>query len=762
MADNDMNEVFSETMVDSTVITVPIDDTLSNSGEAADAKAVGDALALKADVSSVVSITVNGEGADNQGHILIDGTDIPMSSTDNTTLKAKIEAVDGKTGADLSVSSSDSRTVAEAIAEAAASSGDIYATNVMMAEGSETSISAKIANMDTVANQHSTDISALKAKTANEFVMSSTDSTTIKQAIEARVASVNGQEPDETGNVQVVHALTADNLSSSHSQAKVGTFSRRTSGGGAPISSGKAFLNRLLGTRTHVGYSAPTLTHSASLAPREEGDEYLQYTINEATFVTAVSGATTTKTFTYTTEWSETLETYGITATNAISGDQITVVYTAEVRGTIYQSNPEFFVSTGWNLFNSEAGFAYGLKYDELARFRIKGNYTAVKFSATQTGDKTTISPVDGLFTIPSNGFIWVEGGDATTTEVYMTWADWVEAADGPSTFQAYTESVIDMSMLFDSVTYPSCPFPYGLLQTGNVRDEVNFNTGAVISRVERLAYSVENLETAETSGRTYEYDTNYIYLERAAEIEYDLDDYGIDGEYAVDDHGLEMYPFTVQAIYSEMTYGNSLRNKLEVDVLTISQQTLNATQTAQVQNNIGVAPMIGIVEPGLWATNNISKGQYVVWKGALYTADAAITANTLLASSGTGKNLTACSSGGLNALNSNVGYVEDNNAIAVYDSRITITKKIYRKYTNGKREVYLAGTLAKQMASSAATIASLTDTQLSEGAFVAKVGGDAYLGFLTNNSGTYYINVVHSNTFSSGIAVALYIVFFV
>ena len=69
-----LNEEFELVFDDADVITVPIDTTLSNPGEAADAKAVGDALALKADASSVVAITVNGEGPDLQGAILVDGT----------------------------------------------------------------------------------------------------------------------------------------------------------------------------------------------------------------------------------------------------------------------------------------------------------------------------------------------------------------------------------------------------------------------------------------------------------------------------------------------------------------------------------------------------------------------------------------------------------------------------------------------------------------------------------------------------------------
>ena len=86
MSEN-LNEQVNVTVDDATVVTVPIDETLSNSGEAADAKAVGDALALKADASSVVAITVNGQTADNQGHIIVDASEIDMSASDTAMVK---------------------------------------------------------------------------------------------------------------------------------------------------------------------------------------------------------------------------------------------------------------------------------------------------------------------------------------------------------------------------------------------------------------------------------------------------------------------------------------------------------------------------------------------------------------------------------------------------------------------------------------------------------------------------------------------------
>ena len=89
MSEN-LNEAFEETMYDATVITVPIDTTLTQSGEAADAAAVGAALALKADASQVVTISVNGESPDQQGEILLDASEIPISDASEADSVAEV------------------------------------------------------------------------------------------------------------------------------------------------------------------------------------------------------------------------------------------------------------------------------------------------------------------------------------------------------------------------------------------------------------------------------------------------------------------------------------------------------------------------------------------------------------------------------------------------------------------------------------------------------------------------------------------------
>ena len=91
----DLNEQIEDEVDEATVITVPIDDTLSNSGEAADAKAVGDALELKADKSELATaITIDGQTADDQGVILLYGTHIPISGDEEAnTVKQEIDAI---------------------------------------------------------------------------------------------------------------------------------------------------------------------------------------------------------------------------------------------------------------------------------------------------------------------------------------------------------------------------------------------------------------------------------------------------------------------------------------------------------------------------------------------------------------------------------------------------------------------------------------------------------------------------------------------
>ena len=113
----------------------------------------------------------------------------------------------------------------------------------------------------------------------------------------------------------------------------------------------------------------------------------------------------------------------------------------------------------------------------------------------------------------------------------------------------------------------------------------------------------------------------------------------------------------------------------------------------------------VGIVENTNTATHNISSGQYVIWKGDLYTASSAISSGATLSSA----NLTAVSSGGLNSLSDHIAQnlAMYNNANAVIKDgttvQVTATESMdsynniqFVFYYNGRqeiKEIFVGGT---------------------------------------------------------------------
>lgn len=385
------------------------------------------------------------------------------------------------------------------------------------------------------------------------------------------VKTVNGNEADENGNIQVNVVPFAQNLESETSQRNYGTFTQRMAGGDASIDDGDAWLMDIKGTSQHEGYVAEVLEMTVTAIERAEP---ITATLDRAAFISAFPSSGTL-TLAYSSGWTADPSLYGITVTgDPVDGDVITVLYVAEERGEIIVCNPTSLVATGWNLYNNTLGYAFAVKYTE--GYRIEGTYTAVKWSATVDGEQTALTVTDGNFDIPADGYIWVEGGNAEDTVVYATWIDWTE---GCPDYAGYSESVVDLSSVMAS------KFPNGLLVAGSAADEIDLNLGQAISRVERLAYSEVNRATAAASGREYEFDEDYIYLARANPI---ISSITIDGSFTSSDHGIEYFTGADVPVVAELLYGNNLKNKLERNVLTVSPQDLSASQKSQVRANIG------------------------------------------------------------------------------------------------------------------------------------------------------------------------------
>ena len=538
MSEINPNEEVTVVVEDATVITTPIDDTLTISGDAADAKAVGDALALKADLSAVNTIKVNDASADNQGQILLYGTDIPMSDEDETTLKEAIEAEQDKTGEDITLTD---------------------------AEESITITSA---------------ITALQGKTGADIPISSAlGAPSVSSAIAAAgtVKSVNSTSPDSNGNVTLNKVPIADNLDSSIRQTSSGDYIVRTSGGASSLSDGPASLLRVSGNTVRTGYTPESLDFVVN------SDSCDASITNMATFRTAMENSGTL-TLSYTTDWSANPATYGITVVGTPEdGDSIVAVWVKEVRGTITNAEPTGFSVTGWNLYNQTAGYARVVKYSEDYGYAISGAYTSLAFSATESGEQTTITPgTGGLFVVPSDGYVWVTGGDSTTA-IWATWSDWTTGYQGD--FQAYSKTTISLSAVMTAC------FENGLCGIDGVRDYIDIAGGYAYQWIDVLEYSAENLAVAEGSGRPYLYDEDYIYLAKAsATVTALTSTLAISGSYTVNGHGLEMFEGTTIEVGGMTSYGMDLKNRLERDVATLSQQTLSNSQKKQVRTNIGAA----------------------------------------------------------------------------------------------------------------------------------------------------------------------------
>ena len=542
MSEINLNDVVEETVEDALVMTVPIDDTLTVSGEAADAKAVGDALALKADLSAVKNIAVNEQAADNQGQILLTGEDVPMSGTDETTLKAAIDAAGGRTGADIPLNDDlEAPTIAEAFAESAGRNADA----IPMSAEDETTVAARIL--------------ALEEHTAGV------------------VKTVNGIGPDENGNAAVNKVPLADNLDSSVKQQASGEFIIRASGGSASISDGPADLLRVMGNSVQEGFVPEVLEISTE-------SESCEATVTDPATFRSAMGTSGTLVLTYTSSWSANPATYGITVTGTPgSGDTITVVWEMEQRGTITNATPAAFCATGWNLYNQADGYARVVRYSEEYGYAISGAYTKIEFSTTETGARTNVTPSGGsiLFSVPGDGYVWVTGGNATTA-IWATWSDWVTGYKGE--FETYTQQTIDLSDVL-----ASC-FPDGMCSVGNIRDYMDLAGKNAYRWIDVMEYSAENLAAAEASGRPYLYDVESIYLARAsAEVTPLTGALAVSASYTASEHGEEFFEGTLAPAGGLTRYGMDLRNKLERDVVTLSQQDLTAAQRAQVRENLDV-----------------------------------------------------------------------------------------------------------------------------------------------------------------------------
>lgn len=331
MADENLNTGVVMSVAAAEVVTVPIDDTLSISGQAADAKAVGDALELKADRSELQNtVSVNGQTPDAQGLILINGGDIPVSSEAGApTIDTALAALDGKTAADILMGDGSTQTIADAME----SGVDRTADQIRISESDSRTVANAIASDEQRLDGLQENVAQLSNRTGADIKADGNTDDTIAQRMAAMdaaaVKTVNQVQPDAMGNVRITEVEFADNLKSDGAQLSEGEWIARTTGGAIAVDSGSAWLQRILGNRVHDDYVAESLTMTVFPMPRTV-PAAITATLDEEDFE-AAAGEAGTYVFSYTTEWSADPSAYGISVVGVpISGDKITVVWDGE------------------------------------------------------------------------------------------------------------------------------------------------------------------------------------------------------------------------------------------------------------------------------------------------------------------------------------------------------------------------------------------------------------------------------------------------
>ena len=610
MAD-DLNTRIRMTVRSSNLLQRAVDTTLSIEGQAADAAAVGAALAQKADVSQVTGISVNGQAADQQGKILIDGSDIPVSGEDATTLDEAIGDLQGRTAEDIPMSDeSGAMSVAEAINTGVARNADA----IPLEAGSETMVKDAIDALDT-------DVEAIKAWTADDIPMDSTQGAesvkgvvegleddveelqgqtaadiplnaepgaesvgaAVEDLQEGRVKTVNGQAADAEGEITLETVPFAEDLKTEDSVLSDMAFIVRTAGGQASIKTGDATLRKLTGQMVKTGYVPEELDISVQAEDRGEGEDPITADIDRDTWVAQAEESGTTV-FVYSNgAWKLSGETvdlaeYGITVNGtAIAGDQITVKYVMEERGTVAQADPDALTATGWNLYNNDLGYARVAAYG--GKYKVGGSYATIRFAKTPGGTSSAIvTDANGLFDITEDGYVLLTGGNGTDTYILCCWTDWEGGYSGD--FEAYRESTVELAAIMASL-------PYGLCRAGDVFDEIDFTSKVITQRIGRVAYTEEARAEAAASGKAWEFDEDWIWIELD---EPQTSSFSLTNTYHASEHGIEFFTGTLAPVGTEIAYGASLKDKVRRDMVTLSQQTLTDGQKNQVRENIAAA----------------------------------------------------------------------------------------------------------------------------------------------------------------------------
>lgn len=362
-----------------------------------------------------------------------------------------------------------------------------------------------------------------------------------------------------------------------------------------------------------------------------------------------------------------TLSDYGIETTGtAVDGDKITityvsgtpnsiinVVYTAPVQGTIQVAKPTSFVSTGYNQFNKNstdfyladasiengeivssignyvcfckayAGSPQGYMAHSAGGYIIDGGWCAtlpqIGSILNQTQQEEDLKGTNFYsITFENTGYFVVAVSNISDLCIHIRWDGEEDEVD-----EEYVEpSIIELPMVGtigdDETLIPLPLSTYGMPAVGDVADTLNLDESIYIQRIGVYENTTQNMDEVRGMSVPYDFDTNYIYYVLESPISYKIpsiiDDKEVTSKYVVNDLGTEEFTGTIVPVGAWNIYGENLRNKLKVNVLTISEQNpaLNDHQLKQICKNLKLLDIIYPIGSIYMSVNNTNPGNFL------------------------------------------------------------------------------------------------------------------------------------------------------
>lgn len=347
----------------------------------------------------------------------------------------------------------------------------------------------------------------------------------------------------------------ANNLYSPTNPTDTDSFIFRTTAGSTSIENGVAKILSVKGNTVLNNYVDSVLTMTTSFS-----EEEASASIDKDVWETVVY-VTSTYDYSYSNNnWhyngiNVTLEDYGITFSGTpTDGDTIRVEYTQPVIGTLTTATPGALHATGFNQYDSVAGYAH-VKGGNL--YRVAGaSTTAGAFATTPEGAQTTITLEDGRFTPAEDGYFFPSSPTAETL-VALVWSGSMD--DEP--YSAYEVSTVVLPVVDkNNTTLPIAS--YGMPSVRDVYDELDFENKQYVQRIGYYAYSAANLATVRALKIPYVYDNESIFYVLTSPITFTLAD-DVSSEYIANDFGTEEFTETEAPVGATIEYGANLVDKL-------------------------------------------------------------------------------------------------------------------------------------------------------------------------------------------------------